>query len=678
MIGHGRSWLSGWMLLCAVQAATAFGQTPAEPASVGPALHDAQLADVCFVDAQKGWAVGDRGVIWYTSDGGTQWQLQSSGVDCRLDAVWFIDAENGWAAGGSAHPYTSTTSGVLLRTRDGGQHWTRIGNLVLPALKGIKFFDLGRGWAIAKPSSLFPSGVFTTDDGGRSWTSLPPAETPGWLAGDFISTTSGAVAGPGGSFAAILRGNWAQSQSAGLGLASIRKMKFATGTVAWMVGDGATVLVSGDAGLSWGLPPTKIPAAMTEFDFAALAVRGRQCWIAGSPGTKVLHSPDGGQTWTAYPTGQTLPLSALAFADDKNGWAVGALGTILATGDGGRTWQRQQAGGVRTAILGIYGEAADVPWELSARLSGNDGYLAAVEILGRRDIESPRVEDIDMPERVHEAVIAVGGSDARTAWAFPLRQAGLGLSAEQTIAPWDRAGGGAGLKRLEAHVVRQIRVWRPDIVFTHGVGAEADDPLARIVQQAVLRAVQEAAQPTGFPEQIASTGLAPWRVKKVYGGMPPGRSATVNLATSQLAPRLGRTLAEHAAASHGLVADSLTAAPETLGFRLLVADATDESAQRDFLAGIAIQPGDGARRAAAETSPEGVHTLERTAQKARIVQAILERANRDTGAGASWLAQFDELTRGLDAASVAPILFQMGHRYHETGRWELAAETFEL
>src|SRR5688500_11998984 len=27
---------------------------------------DASLADVCFVDANTGWAVGDRGVIWHT------------------------------------------------------------------------------------------------------------------------------------------------------------------------------------------------------------------------------------------------------------------------------------------------------------------------------------------------------------------------------------------------------------------------------------------------------------------------------------------------------------------------------------------------------------------------------------------------------------------------------------
>ena len=45
-----------------------------------------------------------------------------------------------------------------------------------------------------------------------------------------------------------------------------------------------------------------------EFDWRALEVRGARVWLAGSPGTKVLHSPDGGRTWEAFATGQNLPM----------------------------------------------------------------------------------------------------------------------------------------------------------------------------------------------------------------------------------------------------------------------------------------------------------------------------------------------------------------------------------
>ncbi len=73
------------------------------PIKLGPnrSTGDAWLADVCFVDAQCGWAVGDRGVIWHTEDGGRQWRLQPSGAACTLQSVCFINRKIGWAAGGS-------------------------------------------------------------------------------------------------------------------------------------------------------------------------------------------------------------------------------------------------------------------------------------------------------------------------------------------------------------------------------------------------------------------------------------------------------------------------------------------------------------------------------------------------------------------------------------------------
>ena len=40
------------------------------------AVADARLNDVCFVDVRKGWAVGDRGAVWHTDDGGKTWTFE--------------------------------------------------------------------------------------------------------------------------------------------------------------------------------------------------------------------------------------------------------------------------------------------------------------------------------------------------------------------------------------------------------------------------------------------------------------------------------------------------------------------------------------------------------------------------------------------------------------------------
>ena len=145
------------------------------------------------------------------------------------------------------------------------------------------------------------------------------------------------------------------------------------------MGEGGWCRPRADAGATWRAAPGELPPAARQFDFAALAVRGPKCWIAGTPGTRVFQTADAGRTWTASATGSNVPLRAIAFADDQHGWAAGDLGTILATADGGRTWQRQRADNSRAALLGIFAEPEQVPLELIARLSAGEGFLSVVD-----------------------------------------------------------------------------------------------------------------------------------------------------------------------------------------------------------------------------------------------------------------------------------------------------------
>ena len=193
-------------------------------------LEDAQLNAVTFVNAEQGWAVGDRGVIWHTGDGGRNWQLQKSGVQCRLESVCFIDGRTGWAVGGMTQPWSHRGAGVVLRTLDGGRRWTELTGSMLPGLKDVKFFSPTRGWAVGSPSALFESGVFQTDDGGRSWSPVdaPPAH---WLCADFRDENSGAIAGRNGELSIVMTKGAIKSRTPGLGLRSVRDMRLARCTM---------------------------------------------------------------------------------------------------------------------------------------------------------------------------------------------------------------------------------------------------------------------------------------------------------------------------------------------------------------------------------------------------------------------------------------------------------------
>ena len=673
MTRHGRILGPLLVMACCTPAA-------AQPASNAVAMQrDASLAQVFFGDAQRGWAVGDRGVIWHTDDGGRRWRLQASGVDDRLTSIHFTDADNGWAVGRKTRPYTHTTEGILLRTRNGGQTWQKESTAALPGLNYVKFFDEQRGVALGDSSALFPSGVFTTKDGGRRWSAVPAQRVGGWLTGDFSDRNVGVLAGSQGALASMWRRSIKPSRIPALGLRSVRRVKLLSARDGWLVGDGGLILRTTDSGVSWQTPPTAIPQRVTRhFDFSAVAGVGSHCWIAGSPGTLVFHSADGGRSWESFPTRQNLPIHSLTFVDQQHGWAVGALGTILASVDGGRTWKRQAGGGTRAALLGLFSRPQHVPLEAFAQLSGNDGYLGVVAVLNRQDVEaaSPRMRA--EPQRTHEALMLCGASQAETAWAFPLRQTGLKLSLRQIVAGLDEASDGRGLDLLQQHIVRQIRMWRPNVILTHSADPDDTDPLSHLINQIVLKAVKAAGDGTRYSEQITDAGLRPYAPQKVFGLLRDHEPTAVTLSTGKLAPRLGRSPADQAAPARGLVANRYRPSESTIDFRLLWSDVPDELAQRGIFGGILLQPGGEARRELSLPVQQTIDTLRRQTQLKRNLQQMLTASDDDRQAGGQWLAQAASMTRGLDGPLAGRVLYQLARRYHRHGRWEMAAETFAL
>jgi photosystem II stability/assembly factor-like uncharacterized protein len=57
----------------------------------------------------------------------------------------------------------------------------------------------------------------------------------------------------------------------------------------------------------------------------------------------ILHTEDGGDTWTPQTSGTRHTLAEVYFTDEKRGWVVGDFGTILHTTDGGKTWTLQKS-----------------------------------------------------------------------------------------------------------------------------------------------------------------------------------------------------------------------------------------------------------------------------------------------------------------------------------------------
>jgi hypothetical protein len=203
------------------------------------------------------------------------------------------------------------------------------------------------------------------------------------------------------------------------------------------------------------------------------------------------------------------------------------------------------------------------------------------------------------------------------------------------------------------------------------------DGAERLVQLAVSRAIEHAADPTWHSEQITLAGLTPWKAQKLFAAFPPGEAGTLNFITGNISRRLGRSYAELAAPARGLFGP--TPAPENVRYRLLANYVGGENSERDFFSGVALSPGGEARRPYVEAVATNIESLRRAAEARRNLQAIFSRSEQPgVAADTRWLGEVGELVRTLDPASGAATLEQLAERYFAKGQWGAAAECREL
>src|SRR5262249_621359 len=65
-------------------------------------------------------------------------------------------------------------------------------------------------------------------------------------------------------------------------------------------------------------------------------------------------------------------------------------------------------------------------------------------------------------------------------------------------------------------------------------------------------------------------------------------------------------------------------------------------------------------------------------QMRRNLQAILSRSEGGEGAQDRFLADIGQQTKQMEAGRAAEVLCQLAERYYRSGRWELAAECYDL
>ena len=294
-----------------------------------PAGTMAWLHSVFFIDQNKGWAVGSKGTVLQTLDGGNTWKSHGSPTGDVVRDIYFIDENNGWLVC-EVNIYQLKTKdeprAYLMKTVDGGERWKRIeikGFDVDAILVRAVFGRNGRGWTFGEAGS-----IYTTHDSGDTWTKLRSPTRHLLLGGMFVDDDRGWLVGAGATIIQTSDGGetWYQST-----LPQVEKSVRFTATSfvdnrnGWAVGSGGSVYRSVNGGRTWQRQESTVDVDLFDVKF----VDAREGWAVGAEGT-IIHTVDGGEHWTTERSGTGHPLERVFFTSRNRGWAVGFGGTVVA------------------------------------------------------------------------------------------------------------------------------------------------------------------------------------------------------------------------------------------------------------------------------------------------------------------------------------------------------------
>jgi photosystem II stability/assembly factor-like uncharacterized protein len=283
------------------------------------------LWHVAFPTPLEGWAVGERGHIYHTSDGGQSWAKQNSPHEHALiDAtdVIFHDSKKG---------FVTTSDGFILATSDGGENWT-VSITQGQGLNALASFRAEhRFWALGKDGT-----GLRTDDFGATWEPLSESIREHLLGCSFVSRSIGWAVGTGATILRTQCGGleWERVDSAVPSDVTLRGVFFVHASRGWVVGDQGTILTTDDGGETW----SEQQSGTTEDLGAVYFIDTQRGWVGGGNGT-LLRTRDGGNSWEPIHVSAEIDIHAIHFADPEHGWATGeSVDRLLRTEDGGDTW----------------------------------------------------------------------------------------------------------------------------------------------------------------------------------------------------------------------------------------------------------------------------------------------------------------------------------------------------
>ena len=256
------------------------------------------LVAVKFRTSTDGWAVGEKGTIVHTTDGGTSWQVDSAkylGVGRFLSFVEPRESFNTWAGDWSSPTFRST---------DAGATWTSLWIDSVANISRIFFVNSKLAFAAGvEITGEYRGRIFKSANGGASWSMVFEAQNRGFYDIYFVDSLLGIAVGavaptldnfyPGTIYRTTDGGiSWLEVDAPGSG--PLEHIALWDTSKGWACGMNVHLLFTTDGGRSW---MQKYFPLGGNGNLSSLAVPGpSDVWVAAALEDVVFHSTNDGST----------------------------------------------------------------------------------------------------------------------------------------------------------------------------------------------------------------------------------------------------------------------------------------------------------------------------------------------------------------------------------------------
>jgi photosystem II stability/assembly factor-like uncharacterized protein len=284
-----------------------------------------------FVDTLNGWAIGDSGVIVYTSNGGLNWVEQNSKIKEYMVSVSFYNKKIGWALGWGLNQNFYGT--YILKTTDGGANWdTSMYPVSDTYIRTINFLDSLNGYMGGGPGVLLK-----TSNGGVNWLSCE-IDTSSIISRlpiskfRFFSKEYGMACGGVMDIVGLI---WKTTNSGlywnvfPIAWEPVNDVKFFdSSNILAISGDyeyGASIAWTSNAGQNWIYKNLEIFGVPNVLSFRT----NTEGWAPMGYLDKFLFTTDRGTKWNLIDTPDSTKIFDLVFINNNFGIGVGLNGTVI-------------------------------------------------------------------------------------------------------------------------------------------------------------------------------------------------------------------------------------------------------------------------------------------------------------------------------------------------------------